>query len=525
MGLPGKEVGMDHVLRQNIFDFVRDLEYEFGDRRRELLEYRLERQESFDCGTLPDFLKETQHIREDLSWKVAEAPEDLRKRWVEITGPASSRKMVINAFNSGANAYMADFEDSESPTFENILAGQGNLYDAVHRTITFTSENPYGIKKQYALNKNPATLFVRPRGWHLEERHVKHSVTEQPFSASLFDFGVFFVNNAKYLRETGSGPYFYLPKMQSHLEARLWNDVFNFAQDQVGIPRGTIRATVLIETLPAVFEMEEILYELREHSAGLNCGRWDYIFSFIKTLQAHSEFVLPDRSQVTMDNHFLRSYVDLLIQICHKRGAYAIGGMAAQIPLKDPVKNEEAIAKVIADKRREVRAGHDGTWVAHPGLVEIAREAFKGLGDNQLHRLREDVHVTAKDLLTVPEGTITYEGLKTNISVGIQYLETWLSGTGCVPLYGLMEDAATAEISRTQIWQWLRHGARLDDGREITKPLVYETVTAVLEDLEAQLGEEKIYTAQFASATRLFVEMVMKQECPEFLTLHAYSQV
>src|SRR6266487_4340774 len=406
---------------------------------------------------------------------------------------------------------MADFEDANSPTWSNLVEGQVNLIDAIERRIDFTS--PEG--KEYRLNDKVATLLVRPRGWHLDERHVE--VDSKPISGGLFDFGLYFFHNVERLLKKGSGPYFYLPKLESHLEARLWNDVFNLAQDELGIPRGTIRATVLIETILAAFEMEEILYELRNHSAGLNCGRWDYIFSFIKKFRDRSDFVLPDRARVTMDRHFLKSYGDLLIQTCHRRRAHAMGGMAAQIPLKhDAAANEAALEKVRQDKLREVRAGHDGTWVAHPGLVPVAAQVFDASmpGPNQLHVTREDVRVTASDLLTVPEGDITEAGLRTNVDVGIQYLESWLRGLGCVPIYSLMEDAATAEISRSQVWQWVRHGARLADGRPVTKALVEQTIVSEMQRFEGET---------FALAADLFRRISMAPELPEFLTGVAYE--
>src|SRR6266478_6068385 len=457
--LAQKEVG---ILTSEAKAFLTKLAAAFEPRRRELLARRRTVQQDIDNGKLPDFLAETAGIRQS-DWKVAPIPRDLRDRRVEITGPVD-RKMIINALNSGANVFMADFEDSNSPTWQNNLQGQANLRDTVAGTIAYTS--PEG--KQYRLNSQVATLMVRPRGWHLDEKHFE--VDEKPISASLFDFGLYFFHNAKHLIANGSGPYFYLPKMESHLEARLWNDVFWLAQDELGIPRGTIRATVLIETILAAFEMDEILYELRDHSSGLNCGRWDYIFSFIKKFR-NRHFVLPDRSILTMDKHFLKSYVDLLIQTCHRRGIHAMGGMAAQIPIKnDPAANERALGKVRQDKLREVRAGHDGTWVAHPGLVPIAKEIFDThmTGSNQIHRRPDDVHVTPADLLAVPEGEITEDGLRWNIDVGLQYLEAWLRGSGCVPIYNLMEDAATAEICRAQVWQWIKHGAKLNDGRTIT---------------------------------------------------------
>ena len=421
--------------------------------------------------------------------------------------------MIINALNSGASVFMADFEDSNSPTWQNNLEGQFNLRDAVEGTISYVS--PEG--KRYDLNSKVATLLVRPRGWHLVERHFL--VDEKPISASLFDFGLYFFHNAQRLIRKGTGPYFYLPKMESHLEARLWNDVFCFAQDELGIPRGTIRATVLIETILAAFEMDEILYELRQHSSGLNCGRWDYIFSFIKKFRNRPDFVLPDRSIVTMDKHFLKSYVDLLIQTCHRRGIHAMGGMAAQIPIKnDPAANEKALEKVRQDKLREVRAGHDGTWVAHPGLVPIAKEVFDAhmKEANQIGRRREDVRVTAKDLLAVPEGEITEEGLRWNIDVGLQYLESWLRGSGCVPIYNLMEDAATAEICRAQVWQWVRHGARLSDGRPVTQQMVRQVIAE-------QKG--KLKSGRIAEAAEIYDRMMTSPDFAEFLTLVAYDYI
>ncbi len=431
------------VLTPDALQFVERLVREFDPQREELLRRRASRQREIDAGKFPDFLAETARIRES-DWTVAPIPDDLRNRRVEITGP-TDRKMIINALNSGANVYMADFEDSNSPTWHSLMDGQRNLSDAIDGTIRFTS--PEG--KQYHLNDETATLMVRPRGWHLPEKHVRFD--GRPVSASLFDFGVFFFHNARKLLDKGAGPYFYLPKMESHREARLWNDVFLMAQDELGIPRGSIRATVLIETIPAAFEMDEILYELRDHSAGLNCGRWDYIFSIIKKFRRHPEFTMPDRAQVTMTTPCMHSYSLLAIKTCHRRGIHAIGGMTAQIPIKnDPQANEKALEAVRADKVREAGDGHDGTWVAHPGLVEIARAAFdaKMPEPNQIGRRRDDVQVTAKDLLTVPAGEITERGVCQNIDVGIQYMATWLSGNGCVPLYNLMEDAATAEISR-----------------------------------------------------------------------------
>ena len=466
------------ILTPKAINFLARLSRKFEAARNELLKKRTIRQQEISNGKMPDFLPQTKSIRES-EWKVAPIPRDLSERKVEITGPVE-RKMMINAFNSGANVFMADFEDAHSPTWKNTIQGQINLRDAVNRKIAFTS--PEG--KQYELKEKIATLMVRPRGWHLIEKHLL--VDGKPISASLFDFGLSFFTNAKTLIKNGTGPYFYLPKIESHLEARLWNDVFNFSQKELGIPEGTIRATVLIETILAAFEMDEILYELRNHSAGLNCGRWDYIFSFIKKFRNKSEFVLPDRAQVTMDRAFLKAYVDLLIKTCHRRGIHAIGGMAAQIPIKsDPAANETAIEKVRQDKLREVKAGHDGTWVAHPGLVSVAMEIFNQhmKGQNQLSVMREDIKITAGELLSVPSGNITEMGLRINVNVGIQYLEAWLGGSGCVPLYNLMEDAATAEISRTQVWQWIRHKVKTAEGQMITSDLVKKIICEELDKI------------------------------------------
>ena len=499
------------ILTPEASAFLTRLQRKFGGRRQELLAQRRARQQQIDAGYTPDFLAETASIREK-EWTVAPIPHDLLDRRVEITGPVD-RKMIINALNSGASVFMADLEDSNSPTWQNNLEGQLNLRDAVAGTIGFTS--PEG--KRYQLNPHVATLMVRPRGWHLEEKHFL--VDGKPISGSLFDFGLYFFHNARQLIQKGTGPYFYLPKMESHLEARLWNDVFCFAQDELGIPRGSIRATVLIETILAAFEMDEILYELREHSAGLNCGRWDYIFSFIKKFRNRPDFVLPDRSIVTMDKHFLKSYVDLLIHTCHRRGIHAMGGMAAQIPIKnDAAANEKALEKVRADKLREVNAGHDGTWVAHPGLVPIAKEVFDAhMKDaNQIGRRRDDVHVTAKDLLAVTEGEITEEGLRWNIDVALQYLESWLRGLGCVPIYNLMEDAATAEICRAQVWQWVRHGARLSDGRPITKEMVSQIIAE---------QKNKLKGARISEAAEIFERMTTSPDFAEFLTLRAYDYI
>jgi malate synthase len=500
------------ILSPEALEFLASLTREFEARRLQLLERRQARQAELDSGKLPDFLQETTGLRQ-AEWRVAPIPKDLEDRRVEITGPVD-RKMIINALNSGASVFMADFEDSNSPTWQNNIEGQINLRDAVNGTISYAS--PEG--KQYRLNERIATLLVRPRGWHLAEKHVL--VDGKPISGSLFDFGLYFFHNAAKLIKKGTGPYFYLPKLESHLEARLWNDVFLFAQDRLGISRGTVRATVLIETILAAFEMDEILYELRDHSSGLNCGRWDYIFSFIKKFRNRPDFLLPNRAQVTMDRDFLKAYVDLLIQTCHRRGIHAMGGMAAQIPIKsDPEANEKALDKVRQDKLREVKAGHDGTWVAHPGLVPVAREIFDRYMPqaNQIAVKREEVRVSQQDLLKVPAGDITEQGLHLNIDVGIQYLESWLRGNGCVPIYNLMEDAATAEISRAQVWQWLRHGARLSDGRNITHDFVNQVIAEERDKLKQRSGAGK-----FDLASQLFDQMMTGGEFPDFMTLAAY---
>ncbi len=504
------------VLTPEATAFVTELERRFGPRRRELLEARRERQTRLDAGERPDFLAETADLRR-ADWTVRPAPADLRDRRVEITGPVE-RKMVINALNSGAKAFMADFEDSHAPTWEATLQGQINLSDAIRRTISFTS--PEG--KRYALKDQTATLLCRPRGWHLEEKHFL--VDGRPISASLFDFGLYFLRNAAELIRRGSGPYFYLPKMESRHEARLWNDVFLHAQATLGLPVGTIRATVLLETILAAFEMDDILYELREHSAGLNCGRWDYIFSFIKKFSADASMILPDRAQVTMTTRFLRAYSRLLIETCHRRGAHAMGGMAAQIPIKgDAAANDAALAKVRADKEREAGDGHDGTWVAHPGLVPVAAEVFDRLmpGPNQLSKRLPDLAVTAADLLAAPEGTITEGGLRVNLSVGVQYLASWLSGNGCVPINNLMEDAATAEISRAQVWQWIRRGAKLSDGRTVTLTLAR---AALAEEL-SRIKPERYAPGRLQEAAALFESMFASERFTEFLTIPAYQRI
>jgi malate synthase len=506
------------VLSPDAIAFVADLARTFRPRVKELLARRRERQARFDAGERPDFLAETADVRAR-DWTVAPLPKDLLDRRVEITGP-TDRKMVINALNSGASVFMADFEDANSPTWDNMVDGQINLSDAVRRTIAFTAPE---TGKKYALKEKTAVLLVRPRGWHLVERHMQ--VDGEPVPGGLFDFGLFFFHNAKEALARGTGPYFYLPKMESHLEARLWNDVFVRAQERLGVPRGSIKATCLIETLPAAFEMDEFLWELREHSAGLNCGRWDYIFSFIKKRAEDPTAVLPDRSQVTMDKGFLAAYVKLLIKTCHRRGIHAMGGMAAQIPIKDdPAANEAALEKVRADKLREVKAGHDGTWVAHPGLVPIARDIFDSHmpGPNQLGVLRADVHVSQEDLLRVPEGQHTDAGLRHNVRVGVQYLEAWLRGNGCVPLYNLMEDAATAEISRAQVWQWLRHKTPVD-GTPLTRDRFSLVVEEEMQRVRREVGDARFNGGRFPEARDLFVKLSTTPKFEDFLTLPAYD--
>jgi malate synthase len=511
------------VLTPEALEFVAGLQREFGGRRLELLKQRDERQAGLDAGELPEFLPATKSVRES-EWKVAPAAKDLEDRRVEITGP-TDRKMLINAFNSGARVFMADFEDANTPTWANLVEGQVNLIDAIERKLDFTS--PEG--KEYRLNAEVATLVVRPRGWHLEERHVV--VGGKPISGSLFDFGLYFFHNARRLSEKGSGPYFYLPKLESHLEARLWNDVFNFAQDALGVPRGTIRATVLIETILAAFEMEEILYELRDHSSGLNAGRWDYIFSIIKKFRNRPDFVLPDRAQVTMTVPFMRAYTELLVKTCHRRGAHAMGGMAAFIPSRrDAEVNRVALAKVKEDKDREALAGFDGTWVAHPDLVTTATEAFdKVLGKrpNQLEKQRPEVAVTAAQLIDVkvPDGSITENGLRLDVSVGIQYIESWLRGVGAAAINNLMEDVATAEISRSQVWQWIRHSSRLSEGPPVTEDLVREIADDELAKVRERLGEELWAKGRFAEARAVFEEVALSESFPAFLTLVAQRDV
>jgi malate synthase len=518
-GPPSAEAS--RVLTPRALEFVAGLERRTRARRRALLETRTQRQAALDAGELPDFLPETADLRRD-DWRIAAVPAELTDRRVEITGPVD-RKMIINALNSGANVFMADFEDSHAPTWTGTLEGQINLQDAIAGTIAYT--NPQG--KAYRLAEKTATLLVRPRGWHLDEKHLL--VDGERVSASLFDFGLYCFHNARALVARGSGPYFYLPKLESHREARLWNDVFVMAEEALGLPPRTIKATVLIETILAAFEMDEILYELRDHIAGLNCGRWDYIFSFIKKFRNRADFVLPDRARVTMTTHFLRSYSRLLIETCHRRGAHAMGGMAAQIPIKDdPVANQQAIDKVRADKEREVTDGHDGTWVAHPGLVAVAKEIFDARmpAPNQLGRRSPDLKIGAADLLAVPEGPITADGLRVNVAVGVRYLESWLRGNGCVPIFNLMEDAATAEISRAQIWQWIHHPrGRLSDGQNISVPVVRQVLAQELSALRNSLGARNYADTKFDEAGELFLSVSTPEEFVDFLTLPAYERL
>ena len=510
----------DAILSPAALAFIATLERKFGAERRRLLGLRAERQARLDQGEKPDFLPETASVRAG-DWTVAPLPKDLLDRRVEITGPVD-RKMIINALNSGANVFMADFEDATTPTWDNLVEGQLNLRDAVDRTITYDGSDG----RHYELSTSPATLLVRPRGWHLVERHVL--VDGAPMSGALFDFGLYFFHNAQALIAAGTGPYFYLPKLESHLEARLWNAVFVHAQQALGIPQGTIKATVLIETILAAFEMDEILYELREHSSGLNCGRWDYIYSFIKKFAEDPACVLPDRASVTMTAHFLRSYSKLLIQTCHRRQVHAMGGMAAQIPIKsDPAANDAAMAKVRADKEREAGDGHDGTWVAHPGLIPIAKQVFDALmpAPNQIAAPRDALAITAADLLQVPTGEITEAGLRQNVSVGIGYIEAWLRGLGCVPLNHLMEDAATAEISRAQLWQWVRHRARLADGRTVDKALCARVIAEELDRVRAAIGDPAFRAGRHQDAARLMKDLIEAPAFVEFLTLPAYALI
>jgi malate synthase len=507
------------ILTPDAVAFIVDLQRTFNARRKSLLGARHERQKRLDAGEKPDFLKDTKQIR-DAEWTVAPLPNDILDRRVEITGPVD-RKMIINALNSGAKVFMADFEDSNTPTWSNLIDGQINLRDAIRRTINYTDPS---TQKEYKLNDQTAVLFVRPRGWHLEERHM--IVDGEPMSGSIFDFGLYFFHNAKELLTRGSGPYFYLPKMESHQEARLWNDIFLRAQPKIGLQTGKIKGTVLIETILAAFEMDEILFELREHSAGLNCGRWDYIFSFIKKFSVDPNAVLPDRGQVTMTTHFLRSYSKLAIKTCHKRKVHAMGGMSAYIPVKtDPVANEKAIAQVRADKEREAGDGHDGTWVAHPGLVPVAMEVFDRLmpQPNQISKQLPDYNATAADLLQIPDGQITEVGLKQNVAVGLGYLEAWLRGIGCVPLFNLMEDAATAEISRAQLWQWVHNQVKLSDGKVVDATLVEAAIANELSVQKSKVDQER-YGA-YEKAANLMRDLVLAPQFTEFLTLPAYERV
>lgn len=507
----------EHVLIPEALEFVTRLHRKFNSRRLELLEKREERQKAFDAGQLPGFLEETRHIRES-AWQVAPAPKDLDDRRVEITGPVD-RKMMINALNSGAKVFMADFEDSLAPSWENIVNGQFNARDAVRRIINL-EDTTRG--KSYWLNEEIATLVIRPRGWHLVEKNVK--VDGEPISASLFDFGLYMYHNAQELLARGSGPYFYLPKLENHLEARLWNDVFVFAQEQVGIPQGSVRATVLIETILAAFEMEEILYELRDHMAGLNAGRWDYIFSFIKKLRRHGDKTLPERAQVTMTVPFMQAYAELLVKTCHRRGAHAIGGMAAFIPSKDPEVNETAFVQVKRDKTREANQGYDGTWVAHPGLISAAMEAFDAvLSDksNQKDNKRDDLAVSESDLLNTNfSGSITEAGVRMNIDVALQYLNAWLNGDGAAAIYNLMEDAATAEISRAQLWQWIENQAKRDDDQIITREMYQHIRNEELTRLKTENGDSR-----FGEAAEILDALLLTEDFVPFLTLIAYRYI
>jgi malate synthase len=515
----------DEVLAPRAVELIGLLHRELDDRRLKLLERRHQRVEELAAGGTLDFLGETRHIRDDDSWRVVDPAPGLVDRRVEITGP-TDRKMTINALNSGAKVWLADHEDANTPLWENVIGGQLNLLDAIDGNVDFTS--PEG--KSYSLNEGElATIVVRPRGWHLPEKHL--SVDGRNPAGGLVDFALYLTASGQRQIDRGQGPYFYLAKMESHLEARLWNDAFNLAEDFLGIPRGTVRATVLIETYPAAFEMEEILYELREHSAGLNAGRWDYMFSVIKSFRTRGkEFLLPDRNSVTMTVPFMRAYTELLVRTCHKRGAHAIGGMAAFIPSKDPEINEAAFAKVRDDKTREAADGFDGSWVAHPGMVELCKEVFTAvLGDrpNQLDKLREDVHVTAEQLLDVAStpGDVTEEGLRNNISVGIQYLESWLRGTGAVGINNLMEDAATAEISRSQVWQWLHNDVELSNGHRVTRQLVESMIDAEMAAIRDRLGEDAFSQGRWDDARATFTQMALADEYPDFLTLPAYERM
>jgi malate synthase len=512
------------ILEPGALAFLADLHRQFEPTRQQLLAARAARQKRFDAGELPDFPAETKHIRDDDNWRVAPIPADLTDRRVEITGPVD-RKMIVNALNSGATHYMADFEDANAPTWANNIEGQVNLKDLWAGKIAFTDARS---KKRYAVGSNPAVLIVRPRGWHLPEAHLR--VDGEPISGALFDFGLYIFHNAKALLAQGTGPYFYLPKLENRHEARLWNDVFLFARDYLGLPARTIKATVLIETLPAAFEMDEILWELREHIAGMNAGRWDYIFSFIKTFAKSRDprFVLPDRSQVVMGEAFLGAYAAILVRTCHRRGAFAMGGMAAQIPIKnDPKANDAAFAKVRADKEREVRDGYDGTWVAHPDLVPVAKEVFDRMmpQPNQVARVRLHVNVLRDDLLRIHDGTRTEAGFRLNIRVGVQYIEAWLRGRGAVPIYNLMEDAATAEISRAQIWQWIKAGATLEGGSKATRAFFERALKEEMAVVKREVGAAAYGRGRFPQAIKLFRELSLAKEFVPFLTLPAYKMI
>lgn len=508
------------ILSQDALQFIAALHRQFNKRRIHLLRFRELRQKEIDGGKFPDFLEGTKMIRES-EWSVGPVPDCLQDRRVEITGPVD-RKMIINALNSGAKVFMADFEDSTSPAWKNIIEGQQNLYDAIRRQIDFGL--PDG--KKYSLNNEIAVLKVRPRGWHLSEKHIL--VDDEPVSASLVDFGLFIFHNGRYLASEGTGPFFYLPKMESHLEARLWNDVFLFAQEFLLIPRGTIKATVLIETILAAFEMDEIIYELREHLAGLNAGRWDYIFSMIKKMKTHPDFILPDRSRVTMTVPFMKSYAELLVKTCHRRGAHAIGGMSAFIPSKDEAVNQRAFEQVKNDKDREADQGYDGTWVAHPKLVSVAMDAFNkklGQAEHQKHVLREDLRVTQKDLLNVSsiQGTITEKGVRYNINVALLYIESWLRGVGAAALYNLMEDAATAEISRAQLWQWLHSQAKLEDGRRLTEELYQQLMEEEYQKVRTEVESFTRDLRKIEQARTILNELVLNEKFEDFLTIRAYD--
>ena len=507
------------ILTPGALDFLMALHERFNQRRKKLLQDRLVAQDVYDAGVMPDFLAETEEIRNS-DWQIAPIPDDIQDRRVEITGPVD-RKMVINALNSGAKVFMADFEDSNTPSWSNNIEGHINLRDAIKKEIEF--QNPEN-GKLYMLNKETATLFVRPRGWHLDEKHL--IIHDEPTSGALMDFGLYFFHNAHELLSRGTGPYFYLPKLESYLEARLWNEVFVFAQNYLGIQQGTIKATVLIETLPASFQLNEILYELRNHSCGLNCGRWDYIFSYIKKFRANKHKTVPNRDQVTMTSHFMKSYSDLVIQTCHKRGAHAMGGMAAQIPIKnDETANKAALEKVRQDKLREVQNGHDGTWVAHPALVEVAMEIFDQHmpAPNQIENKRLDVHVSAKDLIQTPTGTITLDGIRTNINVGLLYTESWLRGNGAAAIYNLMEDAATAEISRSQLWQWIHHNCYTVNGTNINIELYEHLKLEELEKIQDLIGKERFENGRFKEAVQIFDRLVKSEQLEDFLTINAYE--